>query len=242
MQDDLTEVELQALASEERASVQKLLLTYTRRQEKLAAERERSRQMQLFEKQLRAQGTTLIAGIDEAGRGPLAGPVVAAAVILPVDFYSLELKDSKQLSAKKRTELRQIICDEALAIGIGIVTETEIDQLNIYRATIKAMELAVHKLPQQAQHLLIDAMKLPDIHTEQTKIIKGDQRSYSIAAASIIAKTTRDTLMHQAAEAYPQYGFERHMGYSTPEHLRKLQQFGPCPLHRRSFAPVKTHS
>ena len=195
-------------------------------------------EMTEFERELRNQGFTLLAGIDEVGRGPLAGPVVTSAVILPESFYLAGLNDSKKLSESKRERFYDAIMQEAIAVGIGIVHSAEIDELNIYQATKKAMAHAIKDLGTMPDHLLIDAMEL-DVPIPQLSLIKGDARSVSISAASIVAKVTRDRMMKEYGEKYPQYGFEKHMGYGTQQHLEALAQFGLTPWHRRSFAPVK---
>jgi len=178
-----------------------------------------------------------VAGVDEAGRGPLAGPVVAAAVILPARGIPRGINDSKQLSAAERHRLHDRLKDCAI-IGIGIVEADEIDRLNIYWATMKAMEMAVAALGCAPGHVLVDGNRLPRWGHAATAIVKGDAISLSIAAASIIAKHTRDTIMIAHAESHPQYGWHANKGYGAPDHLRALREHGPCPLHRRSFAPV----
>jgi ribonuclease HII len=178
-----------------------------------------------------------VAGVDEAGRGPLAGPVVAAAVILPAKGIPRGINDSKQLSAAERARLHDRLKDCAI-VGIGIVEADEIDRLNIYWATMKAMELAVEALGCAPGHVLVDGNRLPRWGHAATAIVKGDAISLSIAAASIVAKHTRDTIMIAHAESHPHYGWHSNKGYSAPEHLRALREHGPCPLHRRSFAPV----
>lgn len=196
---------------------------------------ERYQQMSVFEEELRAAGLSLVAGIDEAGRGPLAGPVVAAAVILDPASPVLGVNDSKKLSEKKRAELKPLIEQQALAFGVGIVDEKVIDQINILEATKLAMQQAVENLKYRPEHLLIDALTLPGISIPQTGIVKGDAKSVSIAAASILAKETRDQIMREYDAVYPQYGFAKHKGYGTRDHIQAIQEFGPCPIHRRSF-------
>lgn len=178
-----------------------------------------------------------VVGVDEAGRGPLAGPVVAAAVILPSKGIPRGINDSKQLSAAERQRLHDRLKDCAI-VGVGIVEADEIDRLNIYWATMKAMEMAVAALGCAPGHVLVDGNRLPRWGHPATAIVKGDAISLSIAAASIVAKHTRDTIMIAHAESHPQYGWHSNKGYSAPEHLRALREHGPCPLHRRSFAPV----
>ena len=192
-----------------------------------------------YEKELYAQGISLIAGVDEVGRGPLAGPVVAAAVILPKNCKIKGLNDSKKLPKKKHEEIFQAVKDKALAIGIGIMDNHVIDQVNIYEATKLAMKEAISKLDLQPEHLLIDAMKL-DLPITQTSIIKGDANSLSIAAASIIAKVTRDKIMANYDKEFPGYDFSQNAGYGTTKHLEGLEKHGVTPIHRKSFEPIKT--
>ena len=192
-----------------------------------------------YEKELYAQGISLIAGVDEVGRGPLAGPVVAAAVILPKNCKIKGLNDSKKIPKKKHEEIFQAVKDKALAIGIGIMDNHVIDQVNIYEATKLAMKEAISKLDLQPEHLLIDAMKL-DLPITQTSIIKGDANSLSIAAASIIAKVTRDKIMANYDKEFPGYDFSQNAGYGTTKHLEGLEKHGVTPIHRKSFEPIKT--
>jgi ribonuclease HII len=194
------------------------------------------------EQALRYRGATLIAGVDEVGRGALFGPVVAAAVILPKGLASLAkagLTDSKQLLREDRERLDKRIRRIAIAISIAEIDAETIDRVNIYQATRQAMLAAIQGLPIQPDHLLIDAMRL-DHHCPQTRLFYGDSLSLSIAAASVIAKVYRDALCRQLHETYPQYGLASHKGYATPEHRKALREHGPCPLHRRSFAPVRS--
>ena len=195
--------------------------------------------MLTYEKDLYKQGLTLIAGVDEVGRGPLAGPVVAAAVILPQGCKIKGLNDSKKIPKKKHLEIFQAVQDQALSIGIGIIDNQVIDQVNIYEATKLAMKEAISQLSLQPQHLLIDAMKL-DLPISQTSIIKGDANSLSIAAASIIAKVTRDELMKDYDSQFPGYDFSANAGYGTAKHLEGLTKLGVTPIHRTSFEPVKS--
>ncbi len=182
---------------------------------------------------------TLVAGVDEAGAGPLAGPVTAAAVILPVDHAPPGINDSKQLSEAARDALAPLIRQVAVAWAVASCTPEEIDRHNIRQACLIAMRRAVDALSPAAQALVIDYRSLPDLRLPQTPITKGDTLSLSIGAASILAKTSRDAVMLAADAEYPQYGFARHKGYGTPEHLEALRRHGPCPLHRRSYAPVR---
>ena len=195
--------------------------------------------MLTYEKDLYKQGLTLIAGVDEVGRGPLAGPVVAAAVILPQGCKIKGLNDSKKISKKKHLEVFQAVQDQALSIGIGIIDNQVIDQVNIYEATKLAMKEAISQLSLQPQHLLIDAMKL-ELPISQTSIIKGDANSLSIAAASIVAKVTRDELMKEYNQQFPGYDFAANAGYGTTKHLEGLTKLGVTPIHRTSFEPVKS--
>ena len=199
-----------------------------------------------FESKAWQQGYTAVCGIDEAGRGPLAGPVVACAVILPnqaklkVEDLPSEVNDSKKLSAKKRAQLLQTIQNiPGIAIGVGICTAQEIDEHNILNATHLAMKRAYEKLPTKSDYCLVDGLPIKGLPVEHEGIVKGDSRSYSIAAASIVAKETRDQMMHDYAEKFPQYGFEKHKGYGTKVHNEALAEHGPCEIHRYSFAPVR---
>ncbi len=191
-----------------------------------------------FERTARASGYCCIAGLDEAGRGPLAGPVVAAAVSLPEGLLIDGLTDSKQITESERERLYDVITSQAVSFGIGVVGERTIDDVNIYQATIIAMERALESLSPRPDYLLLDAITLPRVPLPQKPLIKGDCRSHSIAAASILAKVTRDRLMLELHERYPQYNFRKHKGYGTKEHLTLLEQHGPCEAHRRSFKPV----
>ena len=195
--------------------------------------------MLTYEKDLYKQGLTLIAGVDEVGRGPLAGPVVAAAVILPQGCKIKGLNDSKKIPKKKHLEVFQAVQDQALSIGIGIIDNQVIDQVNIYEATKLAMKEAISQLSLQPQHLLIDAMKL-DLPISQTSIIKGDANSLSIAAASIIAKVTRDELMKDYDQQFPGYDFSANAGYGTVKHLEGIEKQGITAIHRLSFEPIKS--
>ena len=190
-----------------------------------------------FENELYKKGITLICGVDEVGRGPLIGPVVAAAVILPKNYYNKDIKDSKKLTEKKREELYNIITKDAISIGIGVVSETKIDEINIYEATKIAMKEAIQNLKIKPEHILIDAMKL-DLTIPSTSIIKGDAKSESIASASIIAKVTRDRMLTDLDKKYPMYDLKNNKGYGTKKHLEALKKYGPSPHHRKSFKPV----
>lgn len=191
-----------------------------------------------YENNLYNEGITLIAGVDEVGRGPLIGPVVACACILPVNFYHKDIKDSKKLSEKKREEMYKIIKENAISIGLGIVSEKVIDEVNIYEATKIAMKEAIKNLNITPEHVLIDAMKL-ELNIPSTSIIKGDAKSESIAAASIIAKVTRDHMLDEMDKEYPMYDLKNNKGYGTKKHLEALQTYGPCKYHRVSYSPVR---
>ncbi len=216
-----------------RSGVKNLIERYRKKQEALAAERERLYAMRSFERRYDEYG--LICGIDEAGRGPLAGPVVAGAVILPRDCEILYLNDSKKLSAAKREALYDEIMDKASAVGVGTASPARIDEINILQATYEAMRDAVAKLGVEPGILLNDAVTIPGILVPQVPIIKGDAKSVSIAAASIIAKVTRDRLMVQYDEILPGYGFAQNKGYGSKDHIEALKRLGPTPIHRQSF-------
>jgi ribonuclease HII len=192
----------------------------------------------LRERAARIHGHMLVAGVDEAGRGPLAGPVVAAAVLLPMGVVIAGINDSKLLTAEQREALATKIRTVAIAIGISEASHEEIDELNIAVAGRLAMLRAVEALPLEPDYLLIDGFPVPECKLPQEALIKGDRRSASIMAGGIMAKTTRDAAMRVAAETYPGYGFEEHFGYSTPRHAEALRDLGPCAIHRRSFRPV----
>lgn len=191
-----------------------------------------------FERSARQDGYTCIAGLDEAGRGPLAGPVVAAAVVLPDNLLIPGLTDSKQVPERQRERLFEIIQAQAICFGVGIADERTIDEVNIYQATIIAMERALEALVPRPDYLLLDAITLPRVPLPQKPLIKGDCRSHSIAAASILAKVTRDRMMLALHEKFPFYNFHKHKGYGTKEHLFLLRKHGPCESHRKSFGPV----
>ncbi len=201
---------------------------------RMKEEQERTHRMYAYEREA-GRGALFIAGVDEVGRGPLAGPVVAGAVILPADHEILRLNDSKKLSEKRREEMNRVIRDEAVSVGIGIVGQERIDEINILQATYEAMRQALAQLDPPADFVLADAVTIPDITVKQQAIIKGDTKSASIAAASIVAKVYRDHLMQEWDEQYPMYGFASHKGYGTRAHIDAIRQYGPCPLHRRSF-------
>lgn len=219
--------------SDERSGVRQLVQRAQKRLDALEKERERLMPMHQYEEQYK--DCQVICGIDEAGRGPLAGPVVAAAVILPKDCEILYLNDSKQLSAKKRELLYDEIMEKAVSVGVGYATPQRIDEINILQATYEAMRQAVNKLSVCPDILLNDAVRIPGLSMQQVPIVKGDAKSVSIAAASIIAKVTRDRLMMEYDKAMPQYHFAANKGYGSAEHIEALAVYGASPIHRRSF-------
>ena len=224
---------LELYREDTRSGVVSLVKKYDREKELLEKEKQRIEDMKVYENTYSHVGW--ICGIDEAGRGPLAGPVVAGAVILPEDSKILWLNDSKQLSAKKREELYDVIMEEAISVGVGYASPARIDEINILQATYEAMQHAVEDLDVVPDLLLNDAVTIPLIPIRQVGIIKGDARSLSIAAASIMAKVTRDRMMVEYAELYPEYGFEKNKGYGSAEHREALKKYGPCPIHRSTF-------
>lgn len=239
MIDELDHPLFEELIYDARAGVQSAINKRKRELQKQVEEDLRLEKMLAYEKELYAQGVQLIAGVDEVGRGPLAGPVVAAAVILPENCKIPGLNDSKKIPKSKHQAIYQAVLDQALSIGIGVKDNRIIDQVNIYEATKLAMLEAIQELEPQPQHLLIDAMKL-DLPISQTSIIKGDANSLSIAAASIVAKVTRDQMMTAYDQDYPGYDFAQNAGYGTSKHLEGLEKQGVSPIHRRSFEPIKS--
>lgn len=239
MIDELDHPFFEELILDGRAGVQAAISKRKRELQKQVDEDLRLEKMLAYEKELYTQGIQLIAGVDEVGRGPLAGPVVAAAVILPENCKIPGLNDSKKIPKSKHKEIYEAVLQNAIAIGIGIKDNQVIDQVNIYEATKLAMMEAIGQLEPQPQHLLIDAMKL-DLPIPQTSIIKGDANSLSIAAASIVAKVTRDQMMEEFDCEYPGYDFTQNAGYGTANHLAGLDKLGVTPIHRRSFEPVKS--
>jgi ribonuclease HII len=236
--DDVKEDFLDYLKNDERKGVQRMLLKWEKQEQLKKQLHDQFISMTSFERKYRAEGFQFIAGIDEAGRGPLAGPVVAGAVILPEDFYLPGLNDSKKLNELKRDEYFEAINAQALAVGVGIVSAADIDEINILQASKKAMLAAISQLKISPDFLLIDAVKLDTPYPFEA-LIKGDSRSISIAAASIVAKVTRDRLMKELSLEFPQYGFQANMGYGTAEHLKAIQEHGVTPHHRKTFAPVR---
>ncbi|WP_373045952.1 ribonuclease HII [Vulgatibacter sp.] len=235
----LPQVLEQALRNDVRAGAKALLAAIDKRRHAHRAEGQRLRHMLRYEQAFYADGITLVAGVDEAGMSPLAGPVVAAAVILPVNARIAEVDDSKKLDAPTRERLAAEIKAKAVCWGVGLVEPAEIDSVNIYRAGLLAMRRAVEALAPCPEALLIDARRLKELPIRQEAIIKGDAKSLSIAAASIIAKTTRDARMAAYDTEFPGYGFARHKGYPVKEHYEALEKLGACAIHRRSFAPVR---
>jgi len=219
--------------SDERNSVKAMIVSAQKKIIAFEKEVERTKEMQRFEREYAS--FSYICGIDEVGRGPLAGPVVAGAVILPKDCDILYINDSKQLSEKKREELYDVIMEKAVATGLGLTSPERIDEINILQATFEAMREAVSKLNPNPDLLLNDAVTIPGISVKQVPIIKGDAKSISIAAASIIAKVTRDRMMVQYSEIFPEYDFAGNKGYGSAAHIEALKRFGPTPIHRRSF-------
>ena len=213
------------------------------KEERLEKQRKRLIEMKEREKQLRAEGLSYIAGVDEVGRGPLAGPVVTAAVVLPAEFDVLGIDDSKKLSEKRREELYEIITEKALAWGIGMADHQVIDEINILQATKQAMKQAVEEADRMLrertggsiERVLLDAVELPGLQVPQESIIKGDAKVLAIAAASIVAKVTRDRMMVRYAREYPWYAFEKNKGYGTKDHYAGLREHGLCPIHRKTF-------
>jgi ribonuclease HII len=192
-----------------------------------------------YERRLWRTGSEMIAGVDEAGVGPMAGPVVAAAVIFAPETFIKGVHDSKQLAADKREELIDQIRDRAVAVGVGVAEVDEIDRVNIYWATMRASERALDALGCKPDHVLVDGRAIPGLALAQTRIVGGDRKSFCIAAASIVAKVTRDRMMLEYEGRFPGYGFARHKGYCTADHMEALERLGPSPIHRRSFAPVR---
>lgn len=235
-QNGMTEELRVALSTDKRKAAGAILRRYER------AKKEDARLLALYslEREAWGEGRELVAGVDEAGRGPLAGPVSVAAVILPHELKLPHLNDSKKLSAKVREELFLEIKEKAMAVGTALIDAETIDRVNIYQATINGMYDAIFSLRPEPQEVLIDAVPLAALPMPSRSIVRGDALSASIAAASIIAKVTRDHLMDEYDKKYPEYGFAHHKGYGTAEHIEALKKYGPCPIHRRSFEPVRS--
>ena len=232
--------QIKMLQADERGGVQKLLVAYYKRLEKEAQEKDRFTKMLAYESEYYAQGVQYVAGVDEAGRGPLAGPLVIAAVILPRNAFIAGLNDSKQLSAAKRDKLYDEIIAKAVAIEVNIVSVSNIDKYNIYAATQRGMAQVLEHLPVQPQVALIDAMPVTAKNIECVPIVHGDALSASIAAASIIAKVTRDRIMERLDTLFPAYGFAHNKGYGSGAHMQAIAEFGATKWHRRSYEPVKS--
>jgi ribonuclease HII len=239
---NFTKTEWETYLQDERKGVKAIVDRHNKRLQEKQVLLAHFQEMLKFEKQQWNIGQLHIAGIDEAGRGPLAGPVVAAAVVIDREFYIEGLNDSKKLSEKMRESFFDEIKEQAVSYGIGIVENGLIDRINIYQATKLAMKKAITSLSVHPEHLLIDAVQLTEVPIEQQAIIKGDQKSISIAAASVLAKVTRDRMMKEIDKEFPAYQFASNMGYGTKDHLEALQEFGPTPYHRMTFAPVKDYS
>jgi ribonuclease HII len=237
-----TAEQLAALRADERAGVQRLVAAYDKRLERAAAESERFTRLLRYEGECYAQGARIVAGVDEAGRGPLAGPLVIAAVALPQEVFISGLNDSKQLSAKKREQLYDEILAKALAVEVNIVSVSNIDKYNIYAATQRGMVEVLQRLTPQPDVALIDAMPLFVKGMRIESIVHGDALSASIAAASVIAKVTRDRIMERLAERFPAYGFANNKGYGSAAHMQALVEQGATCWHRRSYEPVKSMS
>lgn len=237
-EDAVDEAILAEAESDERSSVRQLAQKWRTKQLKREEERARFEQMLTYEEAFRQQGCELIAGVDEAGRGPLAGPVSIGACILPADCFIEKLNDSKKLSEKQRDILYDQIIEKAIAWKVVFVSEEDIDRKNIYQATVDGMYQAVAELAVCPDAVLIDAVPLAKLSVPNQSLIKGDQKSASIAAASILAKVSRDRLMEEYDRKYPGYGFARHKGYGTTEHVSAIREHGPCPIHRKTFEPI----
>lgn len=235
---DINKEFLKVLESDQRKGIQQLIATYKKGQQKKKALAQRFQEMSCYELENYKQGKKYIAGIDEAGRGPLAGPVVSAAVILPKDFHLPGLTDSKQLNESQRNIFYKKIIDEAVSYHVAIIDNETIDRINILEATKLAMHTAVNALEREPDHVLIDAVALDQLTQTSEVIFKGDQKSITIAAASVLAKVTRDRLMSDIHAKYPMYDFHLNMGYGTKKHLEMIKKHGITPYHRKSFSPV----
>ncbi|AIF43775.1 ribonuclease HII [Virgibacillus sp. SK37] len=236
---EISEELILTLKKDERKGVQQLLNRFENKKRKEKELEEAFLKMCTYENKCYEEGFKLIAGVDEAGRGPLAGPVVAAAVILPQEFKLPGLNDSKQLTESQRDSFYSIITEKAISYGISIINSEQIDAINIFEATKSAMNKAINQLQPSADYVLIDAVELKGLSCPSKPLIKGDTKSISIAAASVLAKVTRDRIMKEIHREYPVYKFATNMGYGTKEHLASIGEFGITPHHRRSFAPIK---
>ena len=237
--EEISEESIIQLKEDERKGVQQLIKTYENKKRKNKILENNFVKMCQYEEKSYLKGRQYIAGIDEAGRGPLAGPVVAAAVILPRDFKLVGLTDSKQLSEKSRNKFYKIIVEQAVSYAVSIIDNKEIDQINIFEATKRAMRGSLDQLDRKPDHVLIDAVELNQLGYTSESIIKGDQKSITIAAASIVAKVTRDRIMYDIHKEFPLYDFSSNMGYGTKNHVEMLEEHGITPYHRKSFAPVR---
>lgn len=235
----VTESQIAHLRTDKRKGIQQLLSTYDRRQQQQQLAIQSFEQMQQFDEQYKRAEADIIAGIDEAGRGPLAGPVVSAAVILPSDFKLVGLTDSKLLSEQEREDFYHYIIEHALDYYIAVINNETIDRINILEATKQSMHEAILQLNPTPDVTLIDAVKIQTNATQIISIIKGDQKSLSIAAASVLAKVARDRMMVEIDEQYPMYDFKNNKGYGSAKHLQALKEYGPSPYHRTSFSPVQ---
>ena len=234
---DITEIPstIEKFKNDSRAGVKSLISAFDKKYKCYLDELERIKTISEYENYLYNKGVIYVAGIDEVGRGPLAGPVVTAIVILKKDCSILGINDSKKLSQSKREELYEKICEESIDYSVGIVSPEEIDEINILQATYKAMRKAIDGLKIKPNHILVDALTIPEVDLPQTGIIKGDEKSISIGAASIIAKVTRDRMMVEYDKVYPGYGFADNKGYGSAKHIEAIKKQGICPLHRKSF-------
>lgn len=240
--DLLSDLEISSLSQDPRAGVRKIYQQFCRQRVLLEKEYTRLQNMALYEKQAREQGFNLIAGVDEAGRGPLAGPVVAAAVVFPEDCLIHGVNDSKKLTPLMRAKLVTEIKEKAACWAVGLADVEEIDNLNILQASLLAMRRAVQNLAEHPDYILVDAVRIPDVSVPQLPIIKGDGKSITIAAASIIAKVTRDRMMEDYDSKFPAYGFAKHKGYGTRDHIEAIQKYGCCSQHRQTFVKNITNS
>jgi len=240
IQNDVSIQIINSLKQDLRVSVTRLLAKWQQKQENLLLEKQRVQHLYEQERLLTSSGYNLIAGVDEAGRGPLAGPVVVGAVILPLGCHLPFINDSKKLSAMQREKLYHLIREVAIAVQYAVIDRETIDRLNIYQATVLGMYTAIQQLVPRPEAVLIDAVPLPDLTIPSVSLIGGDAISASIGAASIIAKVERDRIMLTLDEQFPHYGFAKHKGYGTAEHMKALEQYGPCPMHRQSFEPIKS--
>jgi len=239
-QQDVSMDIINSLKQDSRVSVTRLLVKWQQQQQNLLLEQQRIHTLYEQERLLVSCGYNLIAGVDEAGRGPLAGPVVVGAVILPMACHLPLINDSKKLSAKQREELYHRIQEVAIDVQYAVIDRETIDHLNIYQATILGMYTAIHQLAPQPDAVLIDAVPLPELPMPSVSLIGGDAISASIGAASIIAKVERDRIMLKLDEEFPHYGFAKHKGYGTAQHMKAIAEYGPCPMHRQSFEPIKS--